>query len=86
MSHGMSYSGHSGQTVVGVQPGFASILDRGLASTRSNTRGLARRAQPPGVSGGCRARSRHQIGPKNGTGTFWQRPAGRSHAAAAIVW
>jgi len=31
-------------------------------------------------------RARHQMGPKNGTGTFWQRPAGRSHAAAAIVW
>ena len=31
-------------------------------------------------------RASHQMGPKNGTGTFWQRPAGRSHAAAAIVW
>jgi hypothetical protein len=32
------------------------------------------------------SRARYQIGPKNGTGTFWQRPAGRSHAAAAMVW
>ena len=78
--------GHFAQTAAGVQPDSASIVARGLASTLSNGRGLARWVQPLGVRGGCRARARYQMGPKNGTGTFWQRPAGRSHAAAAIVW
>ncbi len=32
-----------------------------------------------------RAYPLHQMGPKYGTGTRWQRPAGRSHTAAAIV-
>ncbi len=78
--------GHLGQTAAGVQPDSASILARGLASTLGSGCGLARRVQPLGVRGGCSARARYQMGPKNGTGTFWQRPAGKSHAAAAMVW
>ena len=60
--------------------------DRELASTLSNTRDPARRAQPLGIHDGCRARARYPMRPYTGSGTFWQRPAGRSHTTAAIVW